>query len=561
MERCDFSSVMGIVRSYISEDCGLSQIDILYELFSSFLESPEAEEYDFDNGLVCRWMNGQAKISPQIVRFYMGLFRKNKLTADIEKRILPLLYDSGMAEEKLYALVTQDTTISERKKRELLHRWPCRNEAAEASFLSGILLFAMERNFVKRDPKTKLLMEKGALSPVARDFILNGEVPTPCRHFCGRDHEVERLHELLNAHGKVFVQGIPGIGKSELVKAYAKKYKKEMTNAVYFTYSGSLQRDIMNLDFADDFPGEGDMERLMKHHRFLKTLREDSLLIVDNFDTTAEKDSFLPAVLRYRMKVIFTTRSQFEDVTVLNLTEMEDEESLFQLAAKLYTGAEKDKEIVREIIRTVHGHTLAVELAARLLEKGLLEPAVILRKLQEERTGMDAPDTIGITKDGKKKKATYYEHIRTLFELYKRTEAEQNVLRGLTLAPLTGISARLFAGWMHLNSLNVVNDLVERGFVQMKPGRLAALHPMIREVAIEETKPDITNCRTMMESIQEVCIRHGEEVLYAATMFDVIENIMKVCRKDDLNAYMLFLENAFVYMEKYGENDRMKRIL
>lgn len=95
MERCDFSSVMGIVRSYISEDCGLSQIDILYELFSSFLESPEAEEYDFDNGLVCRWMNGQAKISPQIVRFYMGLFRKNKLTADIEKRILPLLYDSG----------------------------------------------------------------------------------------------------------------------------------------------------------------------------------------------------------------------------------------------------------------------------------------------------------------------------------------------------------------------------------------------------------------------------------------------------------------------------------
>lgn len=37
MERCDFCSVMAIIRRYISDDRNLSQTDLLYELFASFL--------------------------------------------------------------------------------------------------------------------------------------------------------------------------------------------------------------------------------------------------------------------------------------------------------------------------------------------------------------------------------------------------------------------------------------------------------------------------------------------------------------------------------------------
>lgn len=50
-----------------------------------------------------------------------------------------------------------------------------------------------------------------------RDFIFDVKVPRPYRHFCGRDAEMEKLHELLCSKGKVFVQGIAGIGKSELL--------------------------------------------------------------------------------------------------------------------------------------------------------------------------------------------------------------------------------------------------------------------------------------------------------------------------------------------------------
>ena len=36
MERCDFSSVISIIRKYISESREFNQTDMLYELFDTF---------------------------------------------------------------------------------------------------------------------------------------------------------------------------------------------------------------------------------------------------------------------------------------------------------------------------------------------------------------------------------------------------------------------------------------------------------------------------------------------------------------------------------------------
>ena len=63
-------------------------------------------------------------------------------------------------------------------------------------------------------------------------------------------------------------------------------------------------------------------------------------------------------------------------------------------------------------------------MSARLLESGIMEPLLLLKKLKEEKVALDATDTIGISKDGKSRKATYYDHIHTLFSLYQLSEAE-----------------------------------------------------------------------------------------------------------------------------------------
>ena len=236
MEYLDFSSVITTIRNYISDAHSMNQIDMMYQLFVSFLSSDESLDFDFDNGLVCRWFNGQAKISPRITRYYMDNHNRNRLAADMHRNVLPLMYDSTMAVQEIYNILVQDTTISDKTKARLLENYPCETEMDEAVFLTSALCFGMERTFVKRDVNTKNLLSAGNLSPAVKDFIYDGGTPKPCRHFCGRDNELVTLHQLLCSHGKVFLQGIAGIGKSELAKAYAKIHSKEYTNILYLSY-------------------------------------------------------------------------------------------------------------------------------------------------------------------------------------------------------------------------------------------------------------------------------------------------------------------------------------
>ncbi len=561
MERCDFCSVMAIIRKNIGESYDISQTDLLYELFAAFANDEQNYEYVFDNGLVCRWFKGAAKISPQITRYYTDEHNKKRLSSDIEKKILPMMYDSDMAMQEIYELVVFDTTISDGTKQRLASGYPFSNSKEKADFLCAVLCFSMERSFIKREAGSKKLTTGKALSPIVNDVIFGADVPKPCRWFCGRDKELDELHNQLSKNSKIFLQGIPGIGKSELAKAYAKKHKKDYTNIIYLNYSGSLKADIVNLDFADDYnASEPEAERFRRHNRFLRSLKADSLIIVDNFNAVATDDGLLSEILTYSCRILFTTRSRFDDYDTYTIEEMPDD-ALLKLMGKLFTDADKYQAILSEIIQTVHGHTFAVELAARLLEVGLLKPKKLLKKLKKEKASMDSEDRINAKKDGKSSKATYYKHIHTLFSLYKLSKSEKEIMCNLSLAPNNGVTSNIFALWLNLKNLNFINDLIERGFVQTLPGRRIVLHPMIREIAIDETKPSVKRCSTLLNSIQFICRLHGKDIAYYHELFDTVVSITELIIKDDTNAYLLFLENAFPYMENYQCFRHMRKLL
>lgn len=573
MEYLDFSSVITIIRKYINdertvmdkflkEEVKIDQLHLMDQVFSSFCDDEEALDFTFDNGQVCRWFNGQARISPRIISFYMKAENRELLSADVEYNVLPLMYDSAMAVQEIYILLLQDTTISNEIKNKLVTGYPCKTDREKADFIAALLLFGMEREFRKRDANTKNLLAAGSLSPALKDFIFGVKAPAPCRYFCGRDMELDALHEMLCSQGKVFLQGIAGIGKSELAKAYAKRYSREYTNIIYFTYSGDLKRDIANLDFADNVDDNETMDaRFSRHHRLLRRLQDDSLLIIDNFNTVTTRDSLLDVVLNYHCRIIFTTRSKFDSYTSMNLEEIADTEALISLMSCFYSDAEKQRPVLEQIIQAVHRHTLAVELSARLLETGILEPLPLLNKLKEEKAALDATDTIGITKDGRSRKATYYDHIHTLFSLYQLSNAETDVMRNLSLAPLTGIPGRLLANWLKLRDMNIVNGLIEKGFVQTVDGRTVTLHPMIQEVAMEETRPSVQKCRTLLDSIHEICLLHGYDISYYRQLFQMVESMIERIENDDMPVYLRFLEDTFPYMDKYHDLQGMELVL
>lgn len=561
MERCDFSSIITTVRKYIGDDRGMNQIDLLYELFEGFLEEESSQDFDFDNGLVCRWFNGQARISPRISGYYLHTDNRNRLADDIETNILPLMCDSAMAIQEIYKILIQDGTISDQKKEQLTQDYPCHTSEEQAAFLASVLCFGMERTFVKRNAATKKLLAAGTLSPVISDFVYNGEVPKACAHFCGRNQELSTLHELISEKRIIFLQGIAGIGKSELAKAYARAYRKDYTNILYLTYSGDLRQDIIDLDFVDDLPEDTEEDRFRKHNRFLRSLKEDTLLIIDNFNTTAGKDAFFSVLLKYRCRILFTTRSRFDNYASFNLGEISDPDALLSLMGYFYSDAKRKQSILKQIIQTVHSHTLAVELSARLLETGILEPQELLARLQVEKSALGATDTIDIVKDGQSRKATYYEHIHTLFSLYRLSEEELNIMRGLIFVPVSGVSGRLYANWMKLSDMNRINDLIEKGFVQTQSGRQISLHPMIQEVAIDETRPSVNNSAVLLDSLQTICLLHGHDVTWYKPLFLTIENIIREIADDNTPAYLSFLEDVFPYMEKYHYTAGMELII
>ena len=159
----------------------------------------------------------------------------------------------------------------------------------------------------------------GSLCNIVLDYIMDSEVPKPCRHFIGRDKELEELYTMLEENRHVFLCGIAGIGKSELAKAYAKRYMRHYTNILYVEYTGDLHQDITDMDFIDDLPESTEQERFQRHNRFLRSLKSDTLLIIDNFNVTATQDSFLSVVLKYRCQILFTTRSKLDKYCTLPL--------------------------------------------------------------------------------------------------------------------------------------------------------------------------------------------------------------------------------------------------
>ncbi|MFR5868537.1 MAG: P-loop NTPase fold protein [Oscillospiraceae bacterium] len=251
MKICDFCSTAKILMDFIGESKNINQIDFMYELFKDFMESDEAKDFDFDNGLVCRWLNGTAKLSPKITAYYSALGNLEAMAIDIEENILPLFYDKDMAVTELYDLLMSDTTVSETKSKSLQTIIHTKMMLIYQTSLVS-LSFGMERKFIKRDATQKLIASGAFLLRQGLHIALS---PNPVS-ICGRDNELEKLHTTLEDENKIFIQGIAGIGKSEFVKMYAQKYKKN-TRTFCISAMAAFKANDYRLDFADDSLTDG----------------------------------------------------------------------------------------------------------------------------------------------------------------------------------------------------------------------------------------------------------------------------------------------------------------
>lgn len=559
MNRVDFSTVINIIIENCRENMyttrnrerPYSQNDLVTDIFIDHYE--ESSETIYSNSAISRWIKGNRPIPAVIVNFY----RENgsEIIGDsFQENCLEIVFDINKLYEDLLSLVRNDYSLSENLKKEILPEEELSDVRKICEFIGKVIFTAIDRPFV---PSDKPMLPTSAIT--VSESIFGADVPPPCRYFCGRDNELNYLHTAVTEHSKVFIHGFAGIGKSELAKAYAKKYKSEYRNILYFNYSSSLEDMITDIDFIGDSDTDTDQIRYTKHLRFLKSLRSDSLIIIDNFNVTGAGDSLLGTLMKFPCNVIFTTRSNVDVGHIFKLDVIENTDVLYDFASKYYSHSEEDKEKIYALIETVHYHTLSVEMTAKLLEKGLHTADEILTHLQNNSVNPESSDKIKVTKDGENLRATYYNHIRSLFSLYLLDEDYQTIMRSMVFAE--NVRIRYLAKLLDLNDANGINELCDLGFIENDQADIISLNPMIRDIAVLDLKPSFTNCGSFFKSIKQKILVIGNELPDSKTVISIIENTIKYVEKNNTSNYLAFLEDAFTFLDNYKKLDLMEIII
>ena len=399
------------------------------------------------------------------------------------------------------------------------------------------------------------ITDKNASPIVAERVTL--PVISPCKHFSGRKKELEALHEMLQTHDKIFIYGIGGIGKSEFVKQYISDHKKEYTNILYMTYSGSLKSTIASLDFHDDKSRDSVDTRFYRHNIFLKHLKNDSLIIIDNFDIMPDMDDHLEEILSYNCKIIFTTRNHFDDYNLFELSEM-DTNTLMLIAKSMNINESAD--MLSRLFTAVHNHTLSCELILKLLQKSAYTSEELFTHLMNDHVKLDIADKIRRTN---KESATYYGHIQILFDLISLTAEQKDALRILSLIPVSGIGDRYFCKLTAIKNINPIIELDEMGLIRYADHNIS-IHPLIAETAAAELVPDMDNCRTFLNGIMaEATIMIDDKInrIRRLIILPTADRVMEFTCKNDMPYYIHFLNSMCTYAEVFEDTRHMRKFI
>lgn len=543
--RLTFSNVIGILLD--NKKKTYPQHQLVRSLFSLSLDDSEyAEITDADNIKYSNWCNGIRPIPLEIIRTYEDEYNFDFMQEDFRDKIIPNLLNETQARSQMEELIEDSRTVIGNQKADEIF-----GIAVLEQFFTEVIRYA-----ILNDHSHSTLY-----SPDLTEVLLSSKVPTATKAFLGRKEELKAALSLLQEHSLLFVTGIAGIGKSEFAKTFANKNKKKYTNILYFHYDGSIKRCIAGLSCADDTTEMTEDELFQNHYQTLQKLRSDSLIILDNFNVLPKDDPFFKEFIQNDFQILITTRCKITSFQTLEIKELDKENELTALFYQYCPSAKKEPEVTSDVINELKGHTLTVCLAALSLSASGMEPEELLFELKSCGLNIHSGETVEIYKDEKFSEALMIEHLRKLLQLNQLTKEQMVILRNLSLLPNSGVLKNAFKKWLKLGTLNEVNHLVRYGFVMDdEENKKISLHPLIQDVAMLETLPSVSNCRTMIDSLHLICLTHGLEVRRPENVIHSLISVNERILVDEPEAYLLFLQDMFPYLDKYLVMDYLPKL-
>ena len=322
-----------------------------------------------------------------------------------------------------------------------------------------------------------------------------------------------------------------------------------------------MRKDIANLTFADDSVEMNEEVRFQNHYKVMHKLHTDTLLILDNFNVLPKDEPFLKELMKNDMQLLITSRCKLKNYDSLEIKELDKEKELTELFYKHCPSAKRDPDSVSAIIEEVNCHTLTVCMAALTLEASGMEPEELLQELRSCGIGQNTEE-IEVFKDDEFSYASMMGHLRMLMKLNRLNEDCIDILRNLSLLPVSGVYKSAFKMWLELDSLKNVNELIRYGIIsEDTENKTIALHPLIQEVAIAETIPTVSDCHVMLNHLHLICLAHGLDVKRPVNVMECLKSINRHIILDNSAYYLLFLQDMFPYFDKYLDNDYLPELV
>lgn len=354
------------------------------------------------------------------------------------------------------------------------------------------------------------LSDEDMVSSNHNRWAVRGHSVAPRSMFVGREAELAEIADCLEQEHVLFLQGMGGIGKSEIAKGYAKYYADRYDTVLFAGYTSNLLELITGDDIvienlrrstASGEDAESPEAYFKRKLDILKNLSSDrTLLIIDNFDV--DDDPYLEEVLNGPYHVLVTTRNEHMDYPYYPVGKIQDFEKVRKIFTTAYGRAlpPKDKEVIDEILSLVNCHTITVELIAKQMRASFVKPEKMLALLKESGTNTQLKESLD-----RKVKLTSFDYIQQLFKLSSLTEEEKQVLCCMCLVPYTGMDVSLFGEIAELESFDPVNSLLAKSWLMLnEENDFLMLHPVICDVVKAQLNPTPSSCKEFVYGLREV---------------------------------------------------------
>lgn len=544
--RITFSNVIGVLLE--NKKKTYAQYRMIEDIFFDCLSNMDLfEKDDFEKNVTySRWCTGDHPIPKEILSFYDNA-GFDGIQNNIQDDVIPNLINVPATRELLLELVADSVDVIGTKKADEFARI-----TDDAELITALIRYAILND---HDSKHTLL------SPDLSDILLSNRLPSANCYFIGRKEELKAVAKALQDHNPVFITGTAGMGKSELVKTYAKKNEKKYTNIIHLFYGGDLKKCVAHMEFSDDTADMSEEMLFDKHMRILKKLHSDSLIIIDNFNVLPKEDAFFKEFIKLNCKILVTSRCNISQYETIKISEMDADTELIELFYKHCPSAKSSQDVVKEIIQTVGCHTLTVCLSALSLTASGMEPEELLAELKTCGLNITSGEDVELYKDDDFTDGLMIEHLSKLLQLGKLSNQQLDILRNLSLLPVSGVIKNSFKNWMKLDNLTDVNHLIKYGFInEDTDNKKISLHPLLQEVIAIETMPTVTACSTLLDNLHLICLAHGLELRRPENVIASLISVTERIIVDDGAYFLLFLQDVFPYLDKYLVSDYLPKL-